>query len=252
MKKITLITLLLFSNHILGFSLVSNPATKFSTDEITVNVSSDDCSSAGITTTVLLDLVEEAADEYWNTVTTSALVIKRGSAVSTALNGVTTVGAAAALTTANTIIVGCSTNTTLFPTPGSDSTLGVGGIGTFSDGIKGAFLVNANGNFVNQGQAEKLATIAHELGHALGLGHSSDPVALMYYAVGGKVQERLTMDDKDGITYLYPNEDVVPASCGTISYTNGDGGGSFLMMSLLFLVMLLGVKSLRFKKLVSA
>ncbi|WP_127716105.1 matrixin family metalloprotease [Halobacteriovorax sp. HLS] len=223
-----------------AFTLVSSPPTKFPVMEVVVNVSSDSCSGAGITNEGLLDLVETAANDFWNSVTTSALVLKRGTLVSTTLNGVTSIGAAASQTTANTIIVGCSTNTTLFPTPGSDNTLGVGGIGSYSSGVKGAFLVNANGNFVNQGQTERLAVIAHELGHALGLGHSSDPIALMYYSVSSKTQERLTMDDKDGLTYLYPNEDAIAASCGSVSYSGDNGGGpSSLLLTLLGFLLLM-------------
>jgi hypothetical protein len=239
------ILLFLLSFQSMAFTLVSSPPTKYPVNEITVDVSNDSCAGAGITTATLVDLVEEAAEEYWNRVTTSALEIKRGSQTSISLNSASTIGAAAAQTTANKIIVGCSTNTTLFPSPSSDNTLGVGGIGNFSDGVKGAFLVNANGNFINQGQSERLAVIAHELGHALGLGHSSDEIALMYYAVGGKVQERLTMDDKDGLTYLYPNEDALPASCGTVVFDDGQGGGgSFLLTSLALMLLLLAKEKL--------
>lgn len=245
MRSLILVFALLFVVDSSGFTLTSSPPVKFNSMEVTVNVSSDSCTGAGMTNSALLDMVEEAFEEYWNRVSTSALEVKRGSIVSTTLNSSTTLNAAAIQADPGTIIVGCSTNSTLFPTPSGDSTLGKGGIGSYSDGIKGAFLVNANGSFINQSASQKTAVIAHELGHSLGLGHSSDPIALMYYSVGSKVQERLTMDDKDGLSYLYPNEDAVPASCGSITYDGESGGGNLLLTGLFFMMLLSFVKRFR-------
>lgn len=44
----------------------------------------------------------------------------------------------------------------------------------------------------------------HELGHALGLGHSSDPNAVMYAYYHGALCN-LTQDDINGVTALYPS-----------------------------------------------
>ncbi|XP_044933430.1 matrilysin isoform X2 [Mustela putorius furo] len=50
-----------------------------------------------------------------------------------------------------------------------------------------------------------LVTATHELGHSLGLGHSSDPNAVMYptYRVGESKNFRLSPDDIKGIQKLY-------------------------------------------------
>jgi hypothetical protein len=53
-----------------------------------------------------------------------------------------------------------------------------------------------------------LIIIAHEVGHILGLGHSQDPAALMYYNAGGKAALTLGQDDIDGISYLYPRNEL--------------------------------------------
>ena len=48
--------------------------------------------------------------------------------------------------------------------------------------------------------------ITHELGHWLGLAHSPDPYATMYYALlPNGIQASLAGDDKAGVCSLYPN-----------------------------------------------
>lgn len=58
----------------------------------------------------------------------------------------------------------------------------------------------------NGGSVQDIQTVAlHELGHSLGLDHSSDPSAVMYAtAAYGKVQRSLTQDDISGIQSIYP------------------------------------------------
>ena len=58
--------------------------------------------------------------------------------------------------------------------------------------------------------------VAHELGHTLSLGHSEVKDALMWYQYTSK--QKLTQDDRDGITELYP----VGGGGG------GGGGGCFI------------------------
>lgn len=50
--------------------------------------------------------------------------------------------------------------------------------------------------------------LAHEIGHILGLGHSEDTSALMYFDASAKGTLNLSQDDIDGITYLYPRNEL--------------------------------------------
>ena len=94
---------------------------------------------------------------------------------------------------------------------------------------------SAPGHRPCSGEYDFVTVLAHELGHALGLGHSSDPAALMRpHRHGGSVQRELARDDQAGRDHLYPiieNEDVVGCSAAG---KNGDLGLA-LIISLLFL-----------------
>jgi PKD repeat protein len=56
--------------------------------------------------------------------------------------------------------------------------------------------------------------VAHEFGHTLGLGHSSDSTALMYFSVTG-LGPQLRSDDQLGARWLYPNGNGGGGSPGT-------------------------------------
>jgi hypothetical protein len=73
-----------------------------------------------------------------------------------------------------------------------------------------------------------LAEVAcHELGHAVGLGHSTDLAAIMYStAHGGGRDASLGSDDRDGILSIYPSSGGSGGGSGGGGGTGGGGGGT--------------------------
>ncbi len=109
----------------------------------------------------------------------------------------------------------------------ADLAEGVLGVGTFRGNLQ------IDSVFLQTGSAVAIAaTVAHEIGHVLGLGHSSSEDALMYYAESG-VRESLVLsqDDMHGISYLYPRDELGSDSvfgCGTVApISSGSSGGGF-------------------------
>lgn len=63
--------------------------------------------------------------------------------------------------------------------------------------------------------------VLHEVGHYVGLGHSRDPSATMYYAYRGGVSA-LATDDEIAICTSYPNGDPLPTDCHITGCASGE------------------------------
>ncbi len=227
-----------------AFTLVPSRA-KFPINNVVIRIAGNSCTNNNLSPTRLLDLALDAMDEYWNTVPTSAMKITAGSVENNLDLSNDTLTTALGKAPSGTILIGCSSNTTLFD---DASILGVGTIGTNSDGqIAGALLFNdgligGENHVASLTDHELRAVLAHESGHAMGLGHSGNPVALMYYSIGGKIQERLTQDDYDALTYLYPRPSRV-GGCGQITEVNDGGvGPSYIMVICVGFLLLMAVR----------
>ncbi len=127
------------------------------------------------------------------------------------------------------------------PSAGCASILAIGGFrlggtqtkmigGTnFRQAIQGFVSFNpwANCFFGNSCNVQEIMT--HEIGHALGLGHSSDPDATMYFQAHFDTRcASLRFDDETGIRFIYPPASgSTPLSITTTSLPNGSVGASY-------------------------
>lgn len=162
-------------------------------------------------------LVEDAV-KAWNGVPTSKLVLKAGDATTST-------------TSALPPVAYCDSTMT-------GSTLGQGGGSYGNDGyISAAFIrVNTNpsasGYILNQTDTQQIIVVAHELGHMFSLGHTMKEYSLMYYSISEKTDLGLSQDDIDGVSYLYPrNElgtDKMMGGCGSIQAQNPPNDPTFL------------------------
>ncbi|MBP9682867.1 MAG: matrixin family metalloprotease, partial [Bacteriovorax sp.] len=189
-------------------------------------------------------LARDAVEEFWDKVSTSSLKLNIKSITTTSLSG-DTLTSAVNKTPTNSIIIGCNQNATLFT---SNTILAVGGMGCAGTSCAGAVIINdiAGTNMASVDRQTLISTIAHELGHAFGLGHTSVKSALMYYDSTGVVNKALHQDDIDGVTYLYPNEKKISGlagACGSVDMDNSDKG-NFFISQLVGLLLILSISYL--------
>lgn len=242
MRTLFSLFILILSFKANAFTLNNTAKLVFSEDEVKVNVASG-CTNIGVTDAELLELVGRAVDTFWNKSPTSRLKLRKGSVVNVAAafhsdsicTASTNCDPNPDLSVDSDILISCNVNATNFP---SSSILGI----TIPNNIAGTRIVGslvlindkADTVFDSKSADEKVAIIAHELGHAFGLGHSPVQDSLMYYATVSQ-RRALGRDDIDGITYLYPKQQPI-SGCGTVDMSGGKNGswpGLFIGFSII-------------------
>jgi hypothetical protein len=169
------------------------------------------------------DLIDTAM-KLWNSVPTSNLTLKREG---------TTTEDPANLTNANYIstdpaVIVCDPAFSTHYGAGTENTIaGVGACRTQGGTITRGYLIlnvqaGGSANISNLSGAKQQVVTAHEIGHVIGLGHSADQSSLMFFDVSSKTKLGLSQDDIDGLTYLYPRNELgsdLPFGCGAIAST---------------------------------
>ncbi len=243
--------LLFLTTTLFAFTLTSTSPPLYSVDEVIVDMANDSCSQTGHSSNDILEIVIEAADKFWNKVPTSRLKLTKGSIKNVSSDGITSSSAHTGLAEKNHIIVGCNDDISAFS---SGSVVAVGLVQISGDGAVGSIIINDTpGSEVSNLSREEMKTlIAHEMGHALGLGHSEDEAAIMYYSISNKTQESLTEDDFDGLTYLYPHEKKlggIAGSCSSIDTSGGKKSLPFLLALMFGLILGVEISKVKLKEL---
>lgn len=246
--------LFLITNQAMAFTLNNNFGARFNDDDVNIFVTSNSTCSNAQTSPQELSQMVGAAIQYWNSVPTATLRLHNAGILQTSdtdyLNGHLCVESSCpsnnpnccnlpVTPTPNDIIIACNTNRAdNFPDVGGNpsSILALTLPTNIAGGkIFGSMIIindTTDTRFRDISYADQIAVVAHELGHAIGLGHSPDSAALMYGDII-PVRQSLGHDDIKGVSFLYP---VQLDGCGLFGTTHDhhkDANPSWWLLSLM-------------------
>lgn len=239
MMKFLTLFIITFSSPLWAYTLNNNFGGSFKDNDVKVKIAGDTaCSynSEGITIYELEDIVEKAVAKFWNRVPTSALKLKSGGFTGV-INNInhgrlcaptdnTCINSApgTVIPPVTDIVIACNDLGANF---GGGAVLAVTVPNNFSGkSITGAVILinNTSTSFYRLSTDDKIGVIAHEIGHAIGLGHTDDKAALMFYRTVDQ-RKALGEDDIRGVSYLYPMQIDgfgLLGGCGTIQSKDGN------------------------------
>jgi len=243
------IFLIFITTNSQAFTLNTSNASSFSNKKVKIYITSNsNCSQTGLSRDEILDQAIIGAKKFWNKVSTSNFKFIRGGVFNTtdtkylteklcASDSTNTCDPNTTVPTGSDIIIACNTDTISNFTSGNIYAKS-GPTKISNKTIKGSvILINDSGNSAlsTLSRSEWQSLLAHELGHAIGIGHSTKDYALMYYK-NQEHMDRLSSDDTNAITYLYPNklDGCAPLFGGTINMNKRQNKDFYFMLSLIF------------------
>ena len=185
------------------------------------------------------------ASAIWSSVLDSSLVVNVNSdstcTPSQVWNG----------TCSDAFAIACDTN---FTATAGASAMGIANITT--DGgrtiNRGMVLLNVEGGggILQATEHFRLVVVTHEIGHALGFGHSDDSLAMMRSGGNTGGNPGLSYDDQQGVRYLYPGNELDQKQilgCALVAASSGSSNPPPPWAMALILIPLLCLFFLRFK-----
>lgn len=228
MKTLLFILCTFIFQNVYAFTLSSStdPNLKGWADSTVEFLVNDDNCPAGVD---VVGIIRDAV-EVWNNVPTSKIKASYG-------------GTTTSTTFSNPTTVYCEVNFNTVTNASEDYVPGAANSTKSNSYIVGGILyLNASvgqANIANFDRTALTIILAHEIGHILGLGHSSDTQALMYYDGTAKKKLSLGQDDIDGISYLYPSDELKDgkyAGCGIIKNLPPTSKRDFILLFLALLM----------------
>ena len=212
---------LLFAAPAFGWTLVGQEVKGWNTRTLTVRASGANCP---IPEADLFAIIDEAIDA-WNGVPIADITLRRDPAAT-----VTTVSEFVNGLAVATPVILCDPSFSLNNSVDPDFVPAAARLGTTEAGGHlryGGVLLNAeagtNAEISKLGRPQLVITLAHELGHVLGLGHSQAKESLMFYSISDKTKTILAQDDQDGLAFLYPRNELAAGTFGCAAAKNGEG-----------------------------
>jgi hypothetical protein len=238
----------------LAFTLNTSNASAFAKGSVSLWITENsDCQEMGLTKEQILSEAVESAQLFWNQVVTADIKVTLGGIYQTTDNRFISgklcpnqecPSNQAIDSTIQNIILSCNNNAEIFPNQellALSAPLNIRG----NTIVGSVILLNNRPGSIwgNYSSRERVTILAHEIGHALGIGHSRFDYALMYpFFIPG--QTKLADDDRDALSYLYPHK--ITGCFANVK--NDESHFNNLLLSLLTFFLLLGLSKVIFPK----